>query len=1176
LLVKGCRSLRITYANGLAQSVFLDIWDPAAGGGAGAAVSTEVAHYAYDGNGRLASVTDPRSNLSTGYSYEGSDPRPRLASLTPAGLTPYQFSYADRDGTQVLAKVTRARPAGDPAGGTATLASYVYGVPTSGTNLPDLSTGAVAAWNQNAAPTYGAAVFGPDHPVSGIDPSGKSGDWPYASLVYTDALGYTVNNAEFGAGAWQLSATDYDSRGNVIHSYDPTAIATIQAATVPNGLSAVQLATVTVYNDDIPNASGQIVTPAGTLVTETFGAARWALVTDGTAAGGSGPCPGGECMAWVRPHTRYTYDQGAPNSGINLATQLPYRLVTTARTTVEYPANGADLETLSVVRSGYAAVQAGDTPGWDLGVPTTSTTDMGSGGTDIVRTTRYDSEGRVIQTRQPASTTGTDAGTRNTSYYTVGANPVSGCENHAEWAGLVCKIAPADGSNSAIPTSWTKSYDYLLNPTTVEESSGTATRTTTISYHRIDASHRSDGRVEDTRVTVSGLGGSEPVPGTRLAYDAASGLPTQLIQLDGTGAETAVKQVSTFDAWGRTTSYTPSGGDAATTTAYDAAGRVASITDSAASTTTWSYDGEGTNGTDALSKEEHRGLPTRLTVSNPGGPAITITGAYDAFGNLATQTLPGGIRQTINYDTVGQPTGLSYSGQVGNAPDIAWLGWAQTRDAAGRVRQEWTPAGAAFTTAGTGAAKAYDRRYSYDRAGRLLTVNDRTAEATGALLDPDSPATLAAACQTRTYTFNVNGNRIGADRWNANADGSCATPGTPTVSWDYNAAGQLTSGAGGSGTYGYDKLGRATTIPAIDTPRGASAGNLTIGYYDTDAVRTLAQTVAGETTTTIYGLDVAGRRQSAETVAGSATSTLVRHYTDTSDNPGWVVETSGGNSTTTRYAGSLGGGVPIEITDGNITLRLANLHGDTVTTVAVPAAGSATAITAWSDYDEYGTPRTPSGAATVEGPGQYAWLGGNERATDNSGLLLMGARLYNPTAGQFTSLDPVYGGNETAYSYPGDPINLFDLDGLCSKWNPKCLGKAALNNGLVRGVVVSVAIGGICGVTAGAGCALTVGIAAGGGLGALNNLVNGSDHSVGGYAGATLKGAVEGGMNATMGKMRATKLKSRGLTKKGPRPSRGAHGKTRGAHARVVPYGEYASGYDYYVKHNGYINKGLF
>jgi uncharacterized protein RhaS with RHS repeats len=42
----------------------------------------------------------------------------------------------------------------------------------------------------------------------------------------------------------------------------------------------------------------------------------------------------------------------------------------------------------------------------------------------------------------------------------------------------------------------------------------------------------------------------------------------------------------------------------------------------------------------------------------------------------------------------------------------------------------------------------------------------------------------------------------------------------------------------------------------------------------------------------------------------------------------------------------------------------------------------------------------------------------------------MGARLYNPTTGLFTSPDPITGGNTTPYTYPQNPINSNDLDGL--------------------------------------------------------------------------------------------------------------------------------------------------
>lgn len=42
----------------------------------------------------------------------------------------------------------------------------------------------------------------------------------------------------------------------------------------------------------------------------------------------------------------------------------------------------------------------------------------------------------------------------------------------------------------------------------------------------------------------------------------------------------------------------------------------------------------------------------------------------------------------------------------------------------------------------------------------------------------------------------------------------------------------------------------------------------------------------------------------------------------------------------------------------------------------------------------------------------------------------MGARTYLPDLGIFTATDPVEGGNTTTYTYPQDPINAQDLDGL--------------------------------------------------------------------------------------------------------------------------------------------------
>ncbi len=527
---------------------------------------------------------------------------------------------------------------------------------------------------------------------------------------------------------------------------------------------------------------------------------------------------------------------------------------------------------------------------------------------------------------------------------------------------------------------------------------------------------------------------------------SSTGAAIETQSLSSTGAVTATLKTG-YDLWGRAVSTTNVHNETTTTT-YDTAGRVEKVTDPKG-TTSYGYD------TDADGKPERRGMPTTLTVSGVG----TFAGAYDAAGNLITQKLPGGITQKTSYDNAGEPTALTYSGQVTTVNDDGttttgtgeWLAWSQHSDVTGRVRREWTPQGTAFTdgdagSADTGDALSYDRNYVYDRAGRLVTVHDRTAPVTGEAA-PEDQAESTTACTTRRYTFDKNDNRTGLTTTPAAVDGSCSTATTATSrAWSHDSADRNAIAAG----YSYDLLGRTLTIPAVDTP--ANNGNITLGYYDTDAARTI--TSNGQTVT--YTLDPAGRRLNATTApaaGGSATRTVVRHYVDGSDNPGWVDETVGTTTTVTRYAESLGGDLSATITGDQAQLSLANLHGDVVTTVTLPAAGAATAIGAWNDYDEYGNPRA-GGAAD---PLKYGWLGAKQRSGDtaDSGLLLMGARLYNPTTGRFTSIDPEPEGSPSAYAYPTDPINGFDLDGRRWGW----LKRHAGTIGTIAGVAAVFASG---------------------------------------------------------------------------------------------------------------------
>jgi RHS repeat-associated protein len=218
-----------------------------------------------------------------------------------------------------------------------------------------------------------------------------------------------------------------------------------------------------------------------------------------------------------------------------------------------------------------------------------------------------------------------------------------------------------------------------------------------------------------------------------------------------------------------------------------------------------------------------------------------------------------------------------------------------------------------------------------------------------------------------------------------------------------------------------------------------------LGYYDTDALHT--QTQGGVTFTNT--LDAVGRPLTQATGPTGGAGVF-----DGDDGLRRLRELAG-----VRDHGGRWGDLPCHLREcldgllaatmtgsGQVQVAVADPHGDVVAQITLPANGDASGLNEWTDADAYGNAvnGTPVGATATSSPGNptgdptarpgYGWLGTHQRPTQGTGMVQMGARLYNPATGTFTSTDPLYRGNTTPYAYPQDPINRYDLNGQWWHW----------------------------------------------------------------------------------------------------------------------------------------------
>ena len=459
------------------------------------------------------------------------------------------------------------------------------------------------------------------------------------------------------------------------------------------------------------------------------------------------------------------------------------------------------------------------------------------------------------------------------------------------------------------------------------------------------------------------------------------------------------------------------------------------------------------------------GLIDWQAVSSPGAATVLTQHTYDPTTSLETKTVlsyDGVIqsevsktydswgRETSSTNSLGETTNTSYvaSGLLGagsvsqivspktttsytygggseyrpvvtamtvSSPDFSYQ-YTGVYDQFGRLTSQSGPNGLTQTLSfndsgqvssmsyGSVTSNVYTWVRSYDFYGRVFKELDPTGQTTAYLYDSSSRLISASnAVLSESYGYDSYGDR------------TSRTLNNVTDTHTFNTESQLTNSG-----YVYDLLGRNTYIPSFDAPN--NGGAISLSYNVLDQVSAISQ----GTTTTAFTYDALGRRVN-ETANGLTT---VRHYTESSDNPEWSTQVDGSIATTEIYTGSLGSGLGVTTnlkgTTKTQTIQLTDLKGHTVTALNL----ATNSVSPWSTYDSFGNPQTSQTNTNLINYSSYSQ---QERATNTTGLILMGARVYNPETNQFTSKDPIPGGNENSYTYPNDPMNNSDFTG-CWDW----------------------------------------------------------------------------------------------------------------------------------------------
>ena len=351
----------------------------------------------------------------------------------------------------------------------------------------------------------------------------------------------------------------------------------------------------------------------------------------------------------------------------------------------------------------------------------------------------------------------------------------------------------------------------------------------------------------------------------------------------------------------------------------------------------------------------------------------TTTFGYDPNSNLTTATFPtaSGVVDTFTFNGADQLTAIA---SMKGASTL--FAATYTRDAANQLTSDSSAA------SGTGS-------YKYTPLNQVCYAGSGNTTACSSPPTGSIPYTYDAADNpTRKGAIQQAFNSADELCWTASTSSACATP--PT----------------GATTYQYDNRGDRTGV----TPSGGQAQTLTFDQ---------AGRLTKYTAATSYGYNADGLRMCK--VTGSTTQPCQA--------PG-----------NTQYVWDVGGSMPVLVKDGSISyvtgpggLPLEQISGTATYWFHHDQIGSTRLITdatgasqATYTFDPYGGLASSSGNVTnpFRFAGQY-----NDAET---GLYYLQARYYDPTVGQFISIDPAAATSRQRYGYTsGNPLNGTDPRGLC-------------------------------------------------------------------------------------------------------------------------------------------------